>query len=120
VPISVLSGFEPRPPVPSSNANCNPFSVSQLTLSVSPTQNAVVHQGTDRSILRRFMSSVTVEKILDQIDTLDEDERLLLEERLAARAESEWQQAAEQARHAARQRGINQAVIDRAVEAGRY
>jgi hypothetical protein len=69
------------------------------------------------------MSAVTVENILNQINTLDEDEHLLLEERLAARAESEWQRAAgqaRQARQAARQRGINQTVIDRAVEAGRY
>jgi hypothetical protein len=66
------------------------------------------------------MSPAIVEQILNPIDTLAEDERLLLEERLAVRAESEWQQGAEQARQAARQRDINQAVIDRAVDAGRY
>lgn len=66
------------------------------------------------------MSAATVEQILSQIDTLDENERLLLEERLAARAEAEWQIAATQARQVARQRGIDQAAIDRAIETVRY
>lgn len=66
------------------------------------------------------MSAANVEQILSQIDTLDEDERLLLEERLVARAESEWQLAATQARQVAQQRGIDQAVIDRAIETVRY
>ncbi|MCX7423879.1 MAG: hypothetical protein NT013_30685 [Planctomycetia bacterium] len=65
------------------------------------------------------MSAVTVEQILSQIDTLDKDERLLLEERLAARAESEWQLAATQARQVARQQSLDQASIDQAVEASR-
>ena len=66
------------------------------------------------------MSAATVEKILSQIDTLDENERLRLEERLAARAESEWRLAATQARQVAQQRGLDQAAIDRAIEAVRY
>ncbi|MBC7819042.1 MAG: hypothetical protein IAG10_19305 [Planctomycetaceae bacterium] len=66
------------------------------------------------------MSAATVEQILQQIDSLDEDERRVLEERLAARAEAEWQQQAREARQIARQRGIDQAAIDRAVETVRY
>ena len=63
------------------------------------------------------MSAATVEQILQQIDSLDEDERRVLEERLATRAEAEWQQQAREARQIARQRGIDQAAIDRTVRA---
>lgn len=66
------------------------------------------------------MSAATVEQILQQIDSLDEDECRVLEERLAARAEAEWQQQAREARQIARQRGIDQAAVDRAVKTVRY
>ena len=66
------------------------------------------------------MSTSTVEQILQQIDTLDEESRQLLDERLVARAEAEWSREASAARQVARSRGIDQAAIDRAVENVRY
>ncbi len=66
------------------------------------------------------MSTSTVEQILRQIDSLDEDSRRLLDERLTARAEAEWSREASEARQVARMRGIDQAAIDRAVETVRY
>ena len=39
---------------------------------------------------------------------------------LAQQAEAEWQHAAEEARRLARQQGIDQAAIDRAVQKVRY
>ena len=66
------------------------------------------------------MSAATVEQILQQIDSLGDDERQVLEERLAARFEAEWQCAARDARRIARERGLDQAAIDRAVETVRH
>jgi hypothetical protein len=43
-----------------------------------------------------------------------------LDEQLARMAEEEWLREAEAARRVARERGIDQAAIDRAVEAVRY
>ena len=66
------------------------------------------------------MSAATVEQILQKIDSLGDDDRRVLEERLAARFESEWQQATRDARRIARERGLDQAAVDRAVETVRY
>lgn len=66
------------------------------------------------------MSAATVEQILQQIDSLGDDDRRVLEERLAARFEAEWQRAAQDARRVARERRLDQAAIDRAVETVRY
>ena len=55
-------------------------------------------------------------EILDRIQCLPADERLLLEDHLAQQAEAEWQRKAEEARRLAREKGIDQAPIDRAVE----
>ena len=60
--------------------------------------------------------SEAVHEILDRIQRLPADERLLLEDHLAQQAEAEWQRAAEEARRLAREKGIDQAAIDRAVE----
>lgn len=65
------------------------------------------------------MSAATVEQILRQIDQLAESDRQDLERKLSARQEEEWQQLAQQAREAARQRGIGQPEIDQAIEAVR-
>jgi len=43
-------------------------------------------------------------------------DRLLLEDQLAQQAETEWRREAEEARRLAREQGIDQAAIDRAVE----
>lgn len=66
------------------------------------------------------MSVGTVEEILRQIEALPEEDRRLLEDRLAAHAETEWRQEAEAARRVARDRGLDQAAIDAAVQAVRY
>ena len=64
--------------------------------------------------------SEAVKEILKRIHELPEEDRLALDERLAEEAETEWKRAAEEAREVARQKGIDQAAIDRAVEKVRY
>jgi hypothetical protein len=64
--------------------------------------------------------SQAVQEILNRIERLPEADRLELEENLALMAEAEWKREAEQARSLARQKGIDQAAIDRAVERLRY
>ena len=66
------------------------------------------------------MSQVTVQEILEKIDQLPADDRLLLEQQLAERAEREWQQAAHDARRLACERGVDQATIDRTIHDLRY
>jgi hypothetical protein len=66
------------------------------------------------------MSEITVLEILDRIQKLPEEDRLLLEERLAVLAATEWKREAEEVRRIARERGLDQAAIDRAVEEVRY
>lgn len=62
----------------------------------------------------------SVQDILREIDSLDDEQRLLLERQLAQRAQAEWEEAAGEARELARQRGINQATIDQAIQRHRY
>jgi hypothetical protein len=64
--------------------------------------------------------SEAVQEILQRIQELPEEDRLVLEQHLAQRAEAEWKREAEEARRVARQKGIDQAAIDRAVEKARY
>ena len=64
--------------------------------------------------------SEAVLEILHRIDELPEEDRLILEQLLAERAESEWRREAETARKIARERGIDQSEIDRAIEELRY
>jgi hypothetical protein len=66
------------------------------------------------------MASVAVTEILRKIDQLPEADRLLLEQQLAQRAETEWLREAANAREVARRRGVDEAAIDRAVEEVRY
>jgi len=66
------------------------------------------------------MAEAAVQEILDKIDKLPEAERLLLEQPLIERAESQWLREAAAARELARQCGIDQDAIDRAVEDVRY
>ena len=61
------------------------------------------------------MSPSNVQTILDQIERLPEADRLLLEQRLAELADAEWKREAEAARRLARDRGVDQAVIDQAI-----
>lgn len=66
------------------------------------------------------MSQSTVQTILDQIEQLPEADRLLLDQRLAELAEAEWKREAEAARRLARERGVDQAAIDQAIQDLRY
>jgi len=66
------------------------------------------------------MSETTVREILERIDELPADERALLEQRLAERAESEWHREANTAREIARERGLDQAAIDDAIRRTRH
>jgi hypothetical protein len=66
------------------------------------------------------MSTAAVQEILDRIERLSEIERAALDAVLAERLEVEWRQLASAARSAARERGIDQAAIDRAVSDVRY
>jgi hypothetical protein len=66
------------------------------------------------------MTSAAVDEILKKIDDLPEAERVVLEQQLAERAEAEWLRESIRARELARQRGLDQPVIDRAVEEVRY
>jgi hypothetical protein len=59
--------------------------------------------------------SQQVEDILDQIERLDQADRLLLQERLSDLAEAEWQVEARQARAIALDLGIDQQAIDKAI-----
>ncbi|HJZ91034.1 MAG TPA: hypothetical protein VKE40_09190 [Gemmataceae bacterium] len=61
-----------------------------------------------------------VRDILKRVEALPEQDRLVLQEYLARTTEAEWRREAEVARRQARAKGIEQAAIDRAVEAVRY
>jgi len=64
--------------------------------------------------------SQAVLEILDRIRHLPSDERAVLDEELARLSEAEWQREAVEARRLAKEKGVDQAAIDRAVEAQRY
>jgi hypothetical protein len=70
--------------------------------------------------IRGIAVSKAVHEILDRIQRLPAEDRLLLEGYLAQQAEAEWQREAGEARRLARQKGIDQAAIDRAVKKVRY
>jgi hypothetical protein len=65
------------------------------------------------------MSEAVIE-ILNRIEQLPAEDRLILEERLAELAESEWKREAETARRIASDRGLDQTAIDKAIEEVRY
>ncbi len=66
------------------------------------------------------MSTVTVQEILDKVELLSPEEQLYLARLLAEKSEIEWRREAERAREIARQQGIDQTAVDRAVEEVRY
>ena len=61
-----------------------------------------------------------LDAVWQQIQLLDEADRLALELRLHGLAESDWREELDAARAAARERGIDQQSIDEAVEQLRY
>lgn len=64
--------------------------------------------------------SPQIDANLQQIQSLDEADRLILEQRLLEIAESEWKREVEVARAAAREGGIDQHQIDNAISELRY
>ncbi len=66
------------------------------------------------------MAVTTVQRILELIDRLSEDDRKLLEERLAQRVETAWLEEVEDARREAEERGIDQDAIDQVIQKRRY
>ena len=66
------------------------------------------------------MSNVTVEEILSLIEQLPEAERQLLDDELHAQRDADWEVTAADMRRDAKQRGITQETIDRAVHEHRY
>ena len=66
------------------------------------------------------MSAAAVHQVLDRIKRLSAEDRMLLDKLLAKLEEEEWQREAESVRRVARERGLAQESIDRAVERIRY
>ena len=64
--------------------------------------------------------STVVQEILDKIEHLPEEDRLCIARCLAETSEAWWQQEAADARQIAREKGIDQGAIDRAVDEIRY
>lgn len=54
--------------------------------------------------------------ILQQIQQLSDEERLALDQKLAELTEAEWQRESEKARRMAREKGLDQAAIDKAIQ----
>lgn len=66
------------------------------------------------------MNETLVRDILDRIDQLPEEDRLLLERRMMERNETQWRRETLAARDDAQRRGINDAAIERAIEEVRF
>ncbi len=66
------------------------------------------------------MNEARVDDLLDRIDQLPEEDRQLLELRMAERTEAQWRQEMLAARDEARRRGIDDATIEQAIEELRY
>ena len=64
--------------------------------------------------------SPAVKEILNQINALDDSERMELDLELARRLEQEWMRETRKARKIARARGVTQALIDQIIERRRY
>ncbi len=66
------------------------------------------------------MSTAAVHELVDRVQRLREDERQLFDELLVQLEEQEWRRESKKARRLARDRGIDQEAIDRAVADLRY
>lgn len=66
------------------------------------------------------MSAAAVHELVDRVKQLPEKERQLFDELLVRLEEEEWRREAGKARRLARERGIDQEAIDRAVADIRY
>jgi hypothetical protein len=65
------------------------------------------------------MSATEVHELVDQIKSLDDEDRQLLDALLAKLEDEEWEREAKKARRVASSRGLDQETIDRAVASGR-
>ena len=66
------------------------------------------------------MSQATVYEILERIQRLPAEDRLLLDDLLAQQEDAEWREEAVRARQMAREKGVDQEAIDRAVRTVRH
>jgi hypothetical protein len=66
------------------------------------------------------MDDSAVQDVLERIQHLSDDDRLYVTRRLAEITDEQWKQEAEKARRIAKERGIDQAAIDRAVDEIRH
>ena len=66
------------------------------------------------------MPKISVQDILREIESLPEADQFALEQELARRLDMQWDREARQARDQARERGIDQAAIDRAIDRRRH
>ena len=66
------------------------------------------------------MSTAAVHELVDRVQRLPEEERQLFDELLVQLEEQEWRRESGKARRLARDRGIDQEAIDRAVADIRY
>lgn len=66
------------------------------------------------------MSHPRVDHVLELIDQLTEQDRLVLEKRLAQRLEAEWKKSVAENCQIAAQRGITEEMVDRAIHRRRY
>ena len=66
------------------------------------------------------MSDIAVQDILQRIEVLSAEDRLRVQVHLAEVSEAEWKQEAEDVRRTARNKGIDQVAVDRAVDDVRY
>ncbi len=66
------------------------------------------------------MSQAAVYEILERIQQLPAEDRRLLDDLLAQQEAAEWREEAARARRIAREKGIDQETIDRAVYAVRH
>ena len=66
------------------------------------------------------MSQATLETIIKEIESLSEEDRDLLQDRLAQIDEAKWQEESTEARLLARNAGIDQASIDQTIDKLRH
>jgi hypothetical protein len=66
------------------------------------------------------MSQATIDSIVKVIEELSDEDRGLLDKRLAELDEAKWQVEAAEARKVAREAGIDQAHIDQTIRKLRY
>jgi hypothetical protein len=66
------------------------------------------------------MSPASVERVLELIDRLSDDERLILEKQLSQRLDAQWDEAVAENRRVAQERGITEEMVDRAIHRRRY